>query len=60
LLWCGQPNYMAPEIARENRVQDDGHPGVYFGMEADLWSLGVLLYKCTLNELPFDGTSKVF
>mmetsp|Transcript_19193 Transcript_19193/g.31484 ORF Transcript_19193/g.31484 Transcript_19193/m.31484 type:complete len:493 (+) Transcript_19193:2-1480(+) len=37
---CGTPNYMAPEVRHHNRKS-----GVsYDAMQADLWSLGCLLY----------------
>ncbi|XP_046852119.1 maternal embryonic leucine zipper kinase-like [Xenia sp. Carnegie-2017] len=42
---CGSPAYAAPELI-------SGVP--YFGNEADLWSLGVLLYALLCGYLPFD------
>ncbi|CAB4024954.1 maternal embryonic leucine zipper kinase, partial [Paramuricea clavata] len=42
---CGSPAYAAPELI-------SGVP--YFGNEADLWSLGVLLYALLCGFLPFD------
>jgi len=44
----GTPYYMAPEQARGLRTIDH---------RADLWSLGVIAYKCVTGVLPFDGES---
>lgn len=41
---CGTPNYMAPE------VQDSG-----YGLSADLWSAGCLLYTMMTGVAPFQG-----
>lgn len=41
---CGTPNYMAPE------VQDAG-----YGLSADLWSAGCLLYTMVTGVAPFQG-----
>ena len=45
-FFCGTPNYMAPEIAYKKP---------YVGQKADLWSLGVLLYKMFCADFPFKG-----
>ena len=42
---CGTPNYIAPEI-QENK---SGH-----SYEADLWSLGVILYTMLVGKPPFE------
>ncbi|KAI8961790.1 Pkinase-domain-containing protein [Daldinia sp. FL1419] len=42
---CGSPHYAAPELM--NR-------GYYRGDKTDLWSLGVILYACMCNVLPFE------
>lgn len=44
----GTPFYMAPEQARALKTIDH---------RADVWSLGVLTYRCVVGELPFDGES---
>ncbi|MFO0668842.1 MAG: serine/threonine-protein kinase [Polyangiaceae bacterium] len=44
----GTPYYMAPEQARGLREIDH---------RADLWSLGVIAFKCATGVLPFDGQS---
>jgi hypothetical protein len=43
---CGSPNYMPPEIVR--RVH-------YDPLSADVWSLGVIIYKLVSGKLPFNG-----
>ena len=42
----GTPYYMAPEQARGARELDG---------RADLWSLGVIAYRCITGALPFEG-----
>ncbi|KAF6323473.1 hypothetical protein mRhiFer1_010731 [Rhinolophus ferrumequinum] len=44
--FCGSPTYAAPELFLGQK---------YHGPAADLWSLGVLLYRTLLNTVPFKG-----
>ncbi|XP_069123059.1 maternal embryonic leucine zipper kinase-like isoform X1 [Argopecten irradians] len=42
---CGSPAYAAPELVSGKE---------YLGSEADLWSMGILLYALLCGYLPFD------
>ena len=48
-FFCGTPNYMPPEIAFKKP---------YDGQKADLWSLGVLVYKMFCADFPFKGKNE--
>ena len=48
-FFCGTPNYMPPEIAFKKP---------YNGQKADLWSLGVLVYKMFCADFPFKGKNE--
>lgn len=48
-FYCGTPNYMPPEIVLKTK---------YIGQYADLWSLGVLLFKLLCGEFPFRALSE--
>ncbi|CAM9958090.1 unnamed protein product, partial [Phaeothamnion confervicola] len=48
--FCGTPQYFAPEVLRRrNTVQGAGR----YGKEADMWSLGVILYILLSGTHPF-------
>ena len=48
-FFCGTPNYMPPEIVMKKP---------YVGQKADLWSLGVLVYKMYCADFPFKGKTE--
>lgn len=43
---CGTPNYMAPEVVSRK---------VCSPQKADIWALGVMMYKMRTGKLPFSG-----
>eukprot|EP00616_Rhizochromulina_sp_CCMP1243_P018187 CAMPEP_0118968448 /NCGR_PEP_ID=MMETSP1173-20130426/5669_1 /TAXON_ID=1034831 /ORGANISM="Rhizochromulina marina cf, Strain CCMP1243" /LENGTH=571 /DNA_ID=CAMNT_0006917563 /DNA_START=117 /DNA_END=1832 /DNA_ORIENTATION=+ len=48
--FCGTPQYFAPEVLeRQNTVRGEGR----YGMEADMWSVGVILYVILSGSPPF-------
>jgi maternal embryonic leucine zipper kinase len=48
---CGSPAYAAPELIAGKQ---------YLGSEADVWSMGVLLYALLCGFLPFDDDNIAF
>ena len=45
----GTPNFLAPEIATRKT----------HSFEADIWSLGALIYQCLVGKPPFDDQGKL-
>lgn len=45
----GTPNFLAPEIATRKT----------HSFEADIWSLGALIYQCLVGKPPFDDQGNV-
>ena len=46
---CGTPAYIAPEVLIQ------GGPG--YSYQADIWSLGILMYELATGQTPFTGQS---
>lgn len=48
--FCGTPSYMAPEIVAKRS---------YEGAPADVWALGVMLYRMLSGIFPFKGSQQI-
>lgn len=44
--FCGTPSFLSPEIVNKR---------VHSPFKADIWALGVVLYKLLTNRYPFEG-----
>ena len=44
--YCGTPNYISPEIVKRDSS--------YLPKPADIWALGVVLFKLLTGKFPFD------
>jgi serine/threonine protein kinase len=49
-MFCGTPSYMSPEIVKR---------GWYSGSKADIWALGIILYRMVTGVFPFRGVSEL-
>lgn len=52
--FCGTPFYFAPEVITTFRDIEDGKIDAGYGKQADMWSLGVILYILLSGIPPFE------
>ena len=45
--YCGTPTYMCPELVKRE---------TYIGWQADVWALGIVLYRLASGTRPFHGS----
>lgn len=44
--FCGTPHYISPQIISK---------GGYIGQAADIWAIGIMMYKLLVGTFPFKG-----
>eukprot|EP00933_Yihiella_yeosuensis_P073731 TRINITY_DN82469_c0_g1_i1.p1 TRINITY_DN82469_c0_g1~~TRINITY_DN82469_c0_g1_i1.p1 ORF type:complete len:550 (+),score=99.13 TRINITY_DN82469_c0_g1_i1:42-1691(+) len=52
--FCGTPHYFAPEVINTFRDRESGQTAAGYGKQADMWSLGVILYILLSGIPPFE------
>jgi len=58
--FVGTPNYMAPEVIRNNPGYEgiDWHDHAPYGTEVDFWSLGVIMKEMLTGRIPWEGAEQ--